>query len=847
MLRLLRFYLLSFALFFAVSPAVASGYIEHTYKIGILAIQPKSNTAQRWSVLGDYLQKSIPRAEFVILPLDDVELEEAIQDHQLDFVLTNPEQYTRYQGLYGLSAPMATVLRGTMNHPLQAFGGTILTRAEMPINDLKDLKGRKIAVPFLAAFGAFKMQQYELFLKDLPLIQPMQVTETGLPHDNVIMAVLENRAEVGFVRAGTLERMVAQGKVERDRFKVINQQQLGEYPVMVSTHLYPEWPFAALSHIDQNIQGHVVAALLNMDKDGTDALPFNVLGFIPAVDYHSVETLMQDLRISPFDQVPRITIADIWNRYRAAIIIGFIATLLISLMGFYLFASRKKILNSQQQLKDILNSIDANVYVADMDSYQILFMNQHMIKEYGMDLRGERCWEKVREQSAPCEDCNNSLLFDPETGIPKGSDTWEAEFPNGRYYLMHTRAIRWHDGRLVRLQISTDITHIKTMEEELRQKQKMEALGVMAGGVAHNFNNCMAIILGNIELARLKQDEPEEWNKHLDSAEKALLRSRDLAHQVLTYSRARSNERKPICLSDFMKEVFALIKVVLPSEVLLLKQIEVDCGGSTILGDKSKIQEVLINLCNNAVQAMEGKGTLSIVLDKVNLIQHDIPSKYNCEPGIYARIRVSDTGCGIPDEVLDKIFDPFFTTKEVGQGTGLGLSTVQGTIIQHGGMIKVQSWPENGSTFDICFPLIQPVEERVEEIEECAFELQTDKRILFVDDDRALVQTGQLILTAGGYQVEYLTSPLKALEVFKEDPTRFDLLITDQVMPEMSGTQLIAELKKIRSDLSIMLYTGYITKVSDEIIEELGINAVCVKPIVAADMYKMVRELTRKS
>lgn len=249
----------------------------------------------------------------------------------------------------------------------------------------------------------------------------------------------------------------------------------------------------------------------------------------------------------------------------------------------------------------------------------------------------------------------------------------------------------------------------KSLETQLRQKHKIEAIGIMAGGIAHNFNNNLAIILGNLELAGMKLSGQPDILKLIGNARTTALRSRDLVAKILSYSDSLGEKKIPLILKLILDETYQLLASTLPNTVISRLEITDEAQGVTIVADPTKIQEALLSLCNNAAQAMDEQGTLSIILEIAELKSEGIPVQYNCSPGRYAKLSIQDTGCGIDSEIIDKIFDPFFTTKEVGQGTGMGLATVHGIVSQLGGMIKVKSQPSKGSCFELYFPIIENV------------------------------------------------------------------------------------------------------------------------------------------
>ncbi len=494
----------------------------------------------------------------------------------------------------------------------------------------------------------------------------------------------------------------------------------------------------------------------------------------------------------------------------------------------------------QQKLITILNSIDANVYVVDMDSYEILFMNNNMIQDFGADLTGKCCWRVFRNEENPCDHCTNPLLIDDD-GQATGVHVWSSHNPiTDKYYINHDRAIEWVDNKLVRLQISTDISDVRMMEAQLSQKHKMEAVGYMAGGMAHNFNNNLSIILGNIELSQFRSKDSNVLEL-LENAKTAVYRSRDLIKQIITYSRKGEQNKSPMQLLDIIDETIGLLLSTLPATINLKKTISPDCDAGVINADASQIQEILVNLCNNAVQAMDEKGELLISLGPVSLSQADIPAQYNGAPGKYAKLSVKDDGCGMTEAVAGKVFDPFFTTKEEHEGAGMGLATVQGIVVQHNGVIKVDSAPGQGAEFSVYFPIIDDVA-----IEDAPINTDMPKgaeKILFVDDDPMLANLGEQLLTANGYQVKAMTDSQEAFKLFSANSNRFDLLITDQTMPGLSGQELIDKVKLVSPDLPTIICTGFSSKMDENIAKAAGISAFCMKPLDLPELLRTIRQV----
>ncbi len=384
------------------------------------------------------------------------------------------------------------------------------------------------------------------------------------------------------------------------------------------------------------------------------------------------------------------------------------------------------------------------------------------------------------------------------------------------------------------------------LEAQLRQAFKMEAIGTMAGGIAHDFNNVLAIILGNADMALDDLPEGHQANYNLEQILIAATRAKDLVKQILSFSRRDESIKKPYYLCRLVDESMKSLRSAIPTSVKVEIDIPEFCRTnvadcSMVLVDPTQIHQLLLNLCVNASQAMDEKGVLEVIVNEVNFIDEVPVNRAVLKPGLYEHLAISDTGPGISPEMSEKIFDPFFTTKEVGQGTGMGLSVVHAIVESHGGHIFVESELGKGTTFHVYFPV---TEERLEEKREEDGPLPTgDERILFVDDEEMLVQMGKAVIERQGYFVTAMSDSVKAFELFKNNPEQFDLVITDQTMPNMTGAEFAEHLLNIRPDLPIILCTGFSSKVDKEKARELGIKEFAAKPLKSADIVKLIRKV----
>lgn len=388
-----------------------------------------------------------------------------------------------------------------------------------------------------------------------------------------------------------------------------------------------------------------------------------------------------------------------------------------------------------------------------------------------------------------------------------------------------------------------DISEPKRLEEQLRQSQKMEALGTLAGGIAHDFNNILGVILGYAEIIESGAEPDSGLERRIQEISRAGKRARDLVTQILNFSRQGPQERHALTMAPLVKEALKLLRSSVPTNVEIISRIETD--QDNVQADPTQMHQIMLNLCGNAAHAMkETGGTLTVTLADVQNDDPVTPPEDLGKPERFVRLTVADTGPGIDPEVADRVFDPFFTTKPQGEGTGMGLAMVHGIVKRHDGYLELENNPGHGATFHVFLPKSSEMERA--DVAMPADLVFREGRILFVDDEKPLTDIGREMLESCGFEVVTRTSSIEALEAFKFKARDFDLVITDQAMPNMTGMEFAREILKIRPDIPIILCTGFSDAVSYDRLRDVGIGDFIMKPILKHDLIASISRLLAK-
>lgn len=527
-----------------------------------------------------------------------------------------------------------------------------------------------------------------------------------------------------------------------------------------------------------------------------------------------------------------------------------------ALLNFFYDITDKKraeeeLQTSKENYREIYNAINDSIMIHDVDSGDILEANESTLIMYGYTMeeltKANNLGELMVDEPPYTVELAGEMM---KKALESGGHTfeWPSKNRQGDRFWVEVDLKPVVIGGLNRVMaVSRDITERKIAQSEmnqlqaqLQQSRKMEAIGALAGGIAHDFNNILSAIMGYAQLALAKADKDSRQHYHLEQVLAAGNRAADLIKHILSFSRQKEQEKKPVEIASVVKEVLKMLRSTLPSTIEIKTRASVNEG--IVLADPTEIYQVLMNLCTNASQAMTDKvGLIEVSIDEVMIDVREIQHYPGLQPGGFVRLCISDNGSGIKPDLLDRIFEPYFTTKEIGQGTGLGLATVHGIVKSHGGMVNVYSEQGHGTTFNVYLPAIEADTGAGAEME--AVIPGGSERILMVDDEISVLNSGKEMLESLGYSVDSRISSLEALESFRKAPFKYDLVITDQTMPKMTGMELARELIRMQPNIPIILCTGFAAGLDEDKARDSGIRELLMKPVLLRQMADTVRKV----
>ncbi len=688
-------------------------------RIGVLAYRPKSQTLEQWRPLEELLHQAIPEHEFKVEALNYAELEAGVAERRLDFILTNPGHYVHINYRHGFSTPLGTLINRDNKHASTEFGGVIFSLAEREdLNSLQDMRGKTIAVTSQESLGGFQMQAYETALAGFDLAKSAKLLVTGMPHDAVLAAVLSREADIGLIRTGVIEDLVARGKLNLQLIKIINPQTSPGFKFL-STRLYPEWPFASLPGVNRDLAKTVSGTLLLMGPD----IVSGVNGFTIPADYKSVEKLLKTLRITPFDNLPQFTLTDVWRRYpmqMVAISGGILIVLMLSLGLFWsnrhLAAERQRVREQNARLQDseyrwkfALEGADEGAWDWDIINGEVFFsprwksMLGYQPDEFGNTVDS---W------------LENLHPDDKDRVIGKLSDYFENRDPlywvefrmrckDGSYKWILAKGMvvaKTAEGSPQRmLGTHVDISKHKLIEQELQQSHDALLrsnidLEQFAYSVSHDMRQPLRMVAGHLQFLErnigktLSDDEQQNLHFALDGAK----RMDAMIVSLLEYSRVgRKTQQKSCVASETIRD--EVIKFLEP----LVQQTNANliCQGEwpAVYASRDELSRLLQNLLVNALHYRQADQD-----PQIEVTSAVIDGRW--------RLSVRDNGIGIDPEQFDRLFQFFsrLNPRSRFEGTGMGLALCRRIVEHHGGKIWVDSAGEGqGSCFTFEIPLTQ--------------------------------------------------------------------------------------------------------------------------------------------
>ena len=805
---------------------------HHTpLKLGVLAYRPKQQVLKQWQPIADYLQTSLARSVELAV-YNHTEIEQAVEQRNIDLIITTANQFILLQQTYNLSSPLATLIMHEGSYHTNSYGSIIFTRMDRnDINALQDLIDKRIAAVSLRAFGGYQIPSYELVEAGLPVPSGDRLLITGQPQDNVIRAVLDGRADVGFVRAGLLETLAGEGKLDLSQFKIINQQQLPDFPYVVSTRLYPEWPVAIMPHIDPVLASRLAATLYLMPDDTLEGSDLNLHGFGIPANYDVVEKLLRRLRLPPFDRPAAISLVDLWHHYGWWISILSALLLLLAATSISLVIvvqrSRRSLRTLQQMAakeKLLLTSLVEGVYGIDTAG-RCIFINPAALNILGLkeeevigqDTHALFHAHREDDSSYPAEHCPvlQALLDGEKREL---EDMFIHKDGHKIPVWMGVSTMQQAGGTLGAVVTFQDITERKQHEKELASyhrnleeavQERTEELrlardaaeaankakSVFLANMSHELRTPLNAILGFSQLMVRDTSLRESQRESLDIINNSGKHLLNLINDVLEIAKIEAGKVQ-LELSNF--DLHEMVREV--ADMMMLRarqkglQLELDQSSEFprfIKGDEARLRQILVNLVSNAVK-FTSEGSVTMRLAVMEDAHHHL------------LIEIEDTGPGISESDQQRLFKPFvqLPAGSAKGGTGLGLSIVSQFVQMMEGRITVESTPGKGSLFRVELPLQEADETQVSLLGETQRGRviglapgQKTRRILIVEDQINNQLLLSKLMTDIGMEVKTAENGEECIALYKT--WRPDLIWMDRRMPVMDGEEATRRIRQL--------------------------------------------------
>ncbi|HIO96616.1 MAG TPA: PAS domain S-box protein [Leucothrix sp.] len=685
-------------------------------KIGILSHRGDEFTLKAWNPTASYLTAQLPDYDFEIVPLDFDEVNAAVRNNEVDFILVNPGIYVNLEYRYRVSR-LATMqnLRGDDSY--KVFGGVIFTRNDRSdIKTLEDIKDKSFMAVDVTSLGGFEMAWRELKSKDIDPYEDFSRLEFGGIHDVVVRAVINGDVDVGTVRTDILERMSSSGELNLDDIRIINPQMTDEFPFRLSTRLYPEWPFSKVKQTSDMLAKKVALALFALQKDHPAAKAGKYAVWDLPLDYQQVHELFQELRLPPYDLISKFTLIDAIRKYWYWALLSLLAILGLTAITSAVVRRNKRLKRIQQRMERhyerLLDSVGDGIYGVDLDG-NCTFANKALTQITGWqanDLIGKNQHEILHHTHAdgsphPAIDCPVfKTLRDSEPRYINDDLFWKKDGSSISVEYSCTAVKSVGNKTIGSVIVFRDTTERKLNEEKNREHRKqlahvarLSTLGEMASGIAHELNQPLTVI-SNYSRAcvrMLDSNKPvkEQCSEVMEKISKQAERAGSVIKQIRHFVKKDLPERKAVKISDMMDMVLELTHTDIERKKIDLK-VELDTSINWVFAQDTQIEQVILNLMRNAMEAME----------ETPDTERNLTINTRATSNNKLKISISDSGCGIDKALIDQLFDPFITTKD--HGMGLGLSISQGIIEAHESQISIDKNSQKGVTFSFELPIV---------------------------------------------------------------------------------------------------------------------------------------------
>ena len=788
-------------------------------RLGIFTDRAKELSQARWAPLEVAINRAIPGHNFVINVFTLEELERAVSNRQVDFVLTSGSHYILLSKRSGLSVPLATLVSIQNGETRYDYGGVIFTRAEQSdINVLEDIRGKSVAYNSPNSFDSYLTQAFELREAGLNMQNDIRPILTGGAQDNIVKAVLSGHADVGFIRSGLLEDMAEEGSIRLSQAKVIHLQNLPGYPDQVSTRLYPEWVFAALPHSNRAIERELTTFLLTLDSDPRLTKSIDIKGFDLPATYTSIEDVMREMRVPPFEMTPEFTVRDIWQRYTAAVVISLVAGIIILLMMFWLMLSlrrlsveQKALFNERKRMGTILDTVGDPIFVKDND-HKFVIANRSFYDMLSLDenaVTGKTLAENLPE----CE-MQHFLKVDRhvlDSGIP---DLREEPLTVGDFTrTVLTRKARFVENSGERFLVGSihDLTERRQAEQALTEsmhklEEKELAKTRFLAAAGHDLRQPLAA--ANLFIDALRFTDPTaDQNKIIQRLDQAMTNFNGLLDALLNVSRLDSGVVKPEYTSINLSEVFNWLEqnfIPMASEKKLGFKLHLPMKETLfVFSDIDLLKSVLMNLVSNAIKYTSNGAILISARRR----------------GGDVLFQVWDTGMGMEAKNIEHIFDEFYQInnpqRDRTSGLGLGLAIAKRALMLLGGKVACRSRPGRGTVFEFRLPLgstsgaaLQQGAAVAEQDEAVNGEFMRGKHFIVVEDDALVAEALSKLLEAMGGKVLHFPCAEHALNSSQIENA--DYYIADYMLSgTLNGMQFLNQLRqKLGRPISAVLMTG---------------------------------------